>query len=325
MNFNVNNNIILTNKPISVVSQKTEREKDLLNEGIKIRSALPKPSYKVNTVKAKTVNHLKNDLVPIEASKIKSSEQKHYEKSSKEKQYSFQKAKSSNHKSCFNVHQAKLDKVHKKDKAIVKSKKEIFLKNLKDNINIDNTFDRRDWIPEKLKTKLNTQRLNLNSANKFNQDCNNMANRISERINRDPNQLLINNIDYTRVKKEITSIIDQNYRQEEKFGNFLWYVKLRKSENIKNNYSNKVYVNKGLDKSLWGVINDTKVKDIELLRRPQTGSIRTNHINNHPHLSYYVKNIINEYKNEYFNVENKENQIINLEKQKLLKINRKLI
>ena len=225
---------------------------------------------------------------------------------------------------------------------------EFIIKNLENKIN---TFNMRDWIPDIVDKELIKQEKRLISAENNINKLESLSKLISEKLNRHENDLLINNIDVTRVKKEINKILSNKHRDNIKHGNYQWYVNLRKPSKEKFVYPNKIYVNKGIDK--WGVINDVPIKETEFIRRPKTSLLKTksnnirqsNVLNLHNNilkenainkLEYKydyetsncnnVKKLIETYnKNKYFNEANKLENIISLDnilsKSKIISLN----
>ena len=153
---------------------------------------------------------------------------------------------------------------------------------------------------------------------------------LSKKLNKPKNNLLINNIDSFRFKKEVINEIENNKPPEEQYGNNEWNISLRRPENFEG--VRDAYINlKGEGFSpFWSVVIERSPKQKELCIKP--GHIlneneikqikRKNKINNSGRKNLYFKTVENlenlsiEGKNLY-NIEYKR-EIIDSKRKKIL-------
>ena len=90
---------------------------------------------------------------------------------------------------------------------------------------------------------------------------------IAKKCKKDENELLINNIEDFRLKKQIQEYVENNKILSEKFGDNYWLFSLRRSE--KNDFVRLNYMNVGNNKrEIWKRYIDYPDKDIELINDP---------------------------------------------------------
>jgi len=130
---------------------------------------------------------------------------------------------------------------------------------------------------KKIKThttrRFQIQENNLNFQQKDRVESARLSKRISSAIKRKEDTLLMNKIDVYRMKKQMTDIIDKKIRGNEKYGEFTWYVNLRKPKNFKK--PKLTYINKGTEhKPIWEVVNDHPDKFIEIIQKPNSENFK---------------------------------------------------
>ena len=91
---------------------------------------------------------------------------------------------------------------------------------------------------------------------------------LSKKLNKPQNNLLINNIDSFRFKKEVINEIENNKPPEEQYGNFKWNISLRRPEHFKG--VRDAYINlKGERFSpFWSVVIEKSPRQKELCVKP---------------------------------------------------------
>ena len=123
---------------------------------------------------------------------------------------------------------------------------------------------------------------------------------LSKKLNKPQNNLLINNIDSFRFKKEVINEIENNKPPEEQYGNFKWNISLRRPEHFKG--VRDAYINlKGEGFSpFWSVVIEKSPKQKELCVKP-------GHILNENEINQIKKKNNSGIKKQYFKtVENLE-------------------
>jgi hypothetical protein len=90
---------------------------------------------------------------------------------------------------------------------------------------------------------------------------------LAKKCNKDKNELLINNIEDFRLKKQLLEYIENNKILSEKFGDNYWLFSLRRSD--KNDFIRYNYFNIGNnDREIWKKFIDYPDKDVELTNDP---------------------------------------------------------
>ena len=124
---------------------------------------------------------------------------------------------------------------------------------LKTDINI-----KKKYFSQEKRLKYNqTARLNTEKYFKY----------LAKKCKKDESELLINNIDDFRLKKQLLEYIESNKILSEKFGDKYWLFSLRRSD--KNDFIRYNYFNIGNnDREIWKKFIDYPDKDVELTNDP---------------------------------------------------------
>ena len=118
---------------------------------------------------------------------------------------------------------------------------------------------------------------------------------LAKKCNKEENELLINNIEEYRLKKQIKEYTEKTKNLSEKFGNNYWLFNLRRP--TKNDFIRLNYVNIGNNnREIWKRYVDYPDKDIELINDPY----------------YKINDKINSLYNSHSSFKNKENKISNI-------------
>ena len=92
---------------------------------------------------------------------------------------------------------------------------------------------------------------------------------LSKRINKNPDDLLINRIDEHRLKKEFGDLMEHKITGKEKYVKNLWMISLRNAKNSK--FVKNSFVNMGSNYNpLWVNIRDNGSKSVDIIRSPQS-------------------------------------------------------
>ena len=136
------------------------------------------------------------------------------------------------------------------------------------------------------------KRLKFNETAKINEEK--FLKFIAKKCKKDENELLINNIEDFRLKKQIQEYVENNKILSEKFGDNYWLFSLRRSD--KNDFLRLNYINVGNNKrEIWKRFLDYPDKDIELINDPYNKT--KNKITNMTNFSNRYKNEINKIPN----------------------------
>lgn len=110
-------------------------------------------------------------------------------------------------------------------------------------------------FPYDLLNSLNHQNKQISLMKSNIKSTKNLSKYLSKKLRKNENDLLINNLDLYRYKKEILSGINKERNKEEKFGKFQWKMNLRKSPNFIG--ENKLYINLTTESNpLFGLLID---------------------------------------------------------------------
>ena len=161
------------------------------------------------------------------------------------------------------------DNIHYKLSSL-KDLKKIFQDSLEREKNFK-TKGTNDLMP--LKTDINIKkkyfsqekRLKYNQTARLNTEK--YLKNLAKKCNKDKNELLINNIEDFRLKKQLLEYIENNKILSEKFGDKYWLFSLRRSD--KNDFIRYNYYNIGNnDREIWKKFIDYPDKDVELTNDP---------------------------------------------------------
>ena len=109
------------------------------------------------------------------------------------------------------------------------------------------------------------KKLKFNQTTKLNEEK--YLKYLAKKCKKEENELLINNIEEYRLKKQIKEYTEKNKNLSERFGNNYWLFNLRRP--IKNDFIRLNYVNIGnSNREIWKRYVDYPDKDIELINDP---------------------------------------------------------
>ena len=140
--------------------------------------------------------------------------------------------------------------------------------NLYSNINPINLYEKKH-LPVDLSRSLDYQNKILNVKNDTDKDVKKMAHFISKKINKSEKDLMINNVDLYKYKKEVLKEIGNGSGKsfEDNYGKYIWNIGLRRPESFKG--VRKLYVNVNNDYNpFWKVIVEKSPNYKELSIRP---------------------------------------------------------
>lgn len=159
------------------------------------------------------------------------------------------------------------------------------------NENKINEFMKR--LPGEVNKLLNSQQKILVEKNSLDNKDRQMSKYLSRRVKKTEDELLINNIDSYRIKKEIGDFIENKKSYDEKYGSYNWMISLRRAKNFNGN--RVAYVNYGDNNNpTWLGIRETSSKQTELVRKPNSfGKKEYKKLKNNRYLLDQTENLIN--------------------------------
>ena len=127
---------------------------------------------------------------------------------------------------------------------------------------------------------------------------------LSKKCKTEKKNLLFNNTEYYRIKNQLNDYIENNKNLYEKFGNYCWYMDLRRPKLVKKARSN--YVNIGIKgKTLWEPIVDFPDDNFEIIKKAEK-PYETNYE------KFFIKNYLLKEQNGKKFKKNKRYRLINL-------------
>ena len=121
----------------------------------------------------------------------------------------------------------------------------------------------------------------------------NISNYLSKKCNKKEAELLYNNIENYRIKKQLLENLENNKILSEKLGDKYWYVNLRRPIFLKEPRS--LYLNIGKnEKNIWEPIVEFPMKNVEIIKKTETPHKENNNFEKflkEKHL--YPKNLFN--------------------------------
>ena len=140
---------------------------------------------------------------------------------------------------------------------------------LNQNHKIKKKYLKRKDIPLDIAKSLTYQNNKLRIRQNLDNTIKNISKHISELLNKNENELLINRIDDYCFKKELLKEIDYNKPLDEKYGIYKWNISLRRPNNFEGVRNS--YINLTREKNpFWGIIIERYPKIKELKIRPGT-------------------------------------------------------
>lgn len=137
-------------------------------------------------------------------------------------------------------------------------------------IKSDNKEKLNDFMKKlnpELKYELKQQELNLKLKNYEENQFIRLNEFLSRRINKKPDDLLINRIDDHRLKKEFGDLMEHKITGREKYVKNHWMISLRNAKNSK--FVKNSFVNMGSKYNpLWVNIRDNGPKSVDIIRSP---------------------------------------------------------
>lgn len=177
---------------------------------------------------------------------------------------------------------------------------------------IEEDYNIKKRLPFDISKSLIVQNKKLNDKSFTEKKFKKMSRYLSRKINKNEKELLFNNIDSFRFKKEIINAIENNKPLDERYGAFNWNITLRNSENFKG--VKETYLNlKKKEEPLWARVIEKFPKIKELSIKPGYDLTNKNYIDFRKNRFFHSKN-----SNRLKTVENLDN--INIKGQNLYNI-----
>ena len=122
---------------------------------------------------------------------------------------------------------------------------------------------------EKIKIKYLTQEKKLKEKNVQNTKDKNISIYLSKRCNKKEENLLYNNIENFRIKKQLLDYLESKKNLSERLGNKLWYIYLRRPDFIKK--ARGLFVSTGKEeKQIWEPVVDFPMNNVEIIKKVET-------------------------------------------------------
>lgn len=126
-------------------------------------------------------------------------------------------------------------------------------------------------IPIELRHELKKQELNLKLKNFEDSHLEKLSEFLGKRLNKKPEQLLINRIDEHRLKKEFSEFMENKILSDEKENKNNWILSLRRNKN--NQFLKNYYLNVGNKYNpIWISVRDKVNKSVDIIRNPTSKS-----------------------------------------------------
>ena len=128
------------------------------------------------------------------------------------------------------------------------------------------------YIPENVKTKIKTQYLsqekNLKKLFLENEKDKELLNYLSKKCNTKKENLLFNKTEDYRIKNQLLDYIENNKNLYEKFGNYCWYINLRRPNLLKK--ARDIYINRDIKgKTQFEPIVDFTDNHLEIIKKAE--------------------------------------------------------
>lgn len=128
-----------------------------------------------------------------------------------------------------------------------------------------------DLIPLKTETNIKREYITQGKQLKFNSvyksSSEKYIKKLAKKCKRNETELLVNNVQNFRIKKQIKDYVENNKILAEKFGDYYWLFSLRRSR--KNDFMRFDYYNVGTsEREIWKRFVDYPDKDIEMVNLP---------------------------------------------------------
>ena len=155
-------------------------------------------------------------------------------------------------------------------------------------------------VIEKEKRKYLSQEKNLKENIAQNYQNKNMSTYLSKKCHKNEENLLYNNIENYRIKKQLIDYLENKKNLLEKIGEKLWYVDLRRPDFIKK--PRGIFLNIGkVDKEIWEPLVEFPMKNVEIIKKAETPHKENNNFEK------FLKDK-NLYPNNLFNPNNKDKE-----------------
>ena len=124
-------------------------------------------------------------------------------------------------------------------------------------------------VVDKIKIKYLTQEKKLKEKNVQNTKDKNISIYLSKRCNKKEENLLYNNIENFRIKKQLLDYLESKKNLSERLGNKLWYIYLRRPDFIKK--ARGLFVSTGKEeKQIWEPVVDFPMNNVEIIKKVET-------------------------------------------------------
>ena len=124
-------------------------------------------------------------------------------------------------------------------------------------------------VLEKEKRKFLSQEKNLKENIALNCQNKNFSTYLSKKCHKKEENLLYNNIENYRIKKQLLDYLENKKNLLEKIGEKLWYVDLRRPNFIKK--PRGIFINIGkVENEIWEPIVEFPMKNVEIIKRAET-------------------------------------------------------
>ena len=124
-------------------------------------------------------------------------------------------------------------------------------------------------VPLGITKSLSLQNKKLEIRQALNSEVENISKNLSKLLNKDENDLLLNQVDCYNLKKELLNEIDVNKPSYDKYGKFNWNINLRKPKYFKG--VRNCYINLTKEQNpFWGIVVEKYPKIKELKIKPGT-------------------------------------------------------
>ena len=153
-------------------------------------------------------------------------------------------------------------------------------------------------VEEKTKKKYITQEKMLKENLIHSYLDKNISNYLSKRCHKKEENLLYNNIENFRIKKQLIDYLENKKNLFEKLGNNLWYVNLRRPDFLKK--PRGLFINIGKEeKGIWEPIVEFPMKNVEIIKKTETPHKENNNFEKLlKEKNIYPNNLFNPNKNE---------------------------
>jgi hypothetical protein len=124
-------------------------------------------------------------------------------------------------------------------------------------------------VEEKTKKKYLAQEIKLKENIIRSYKDKNLSNYLSKKCHKKEKNLLCNNIEDYRIKKQLLEYLENKKNLSEKYGNKLWYINLRRPDFLKK--PRKLFLNIGKEENdIWEPLVEFPMKNVEIIKKAET-------------------------------------------------------